>query len=158
MENEFNKYAKNNNLDITLKLTALTLSSTTSYINNYNSMIETLLKKHSKKYDIFFYYGSYTTKYGPYFVDLEQYLSKEHIEKFDSNTLNKICIYNNKVVSLPVTLDIDALYSNKILLDKYNKTIPKTWEELINTSKYILSEERRLYNNTSLIAYNGLFN
>eukprot|EP00833_Pecoramyces_ruminatium_P011174 jgi/Orpsp1_1/1185206/evm.model.c7180000092786.1 len=45
------------------------------------------------------------------------------------------------------------LYSNKILLNKYNKTVPKTWNELIETSKYITERE----NDSELIAYNGLF-
>ena len=45
------------------------------------------------------------------------------------------------------------LYYNKVLLQKYGKTIPETWDELIDTSKYILEKE----NNTNLIGYNGLF-
>eukprot|EP00833_Pecoramyces_ruminatium_P013862 jgi/Orpsp1_1/1187894/evm.model.d7180000061000.1 len=121
-------------------------------------MVDTLLGKHSKKYDIYFFYSTSTEDYGSHFVNLEQYLSKEHIENFDSIILNKLCLYNNKVVALPVTLDIDALYSNQALLNKYNKNIPKTWDELIETSKYILNEERKVNNNTDLIAYNGLFN
>ncbi|OUM65798.1 hypothetical protein PIROE2DRAFT_59777 [Piromyces sp. E2] len=36
------------------------------------------------------------------------------------------------------------------------KEIPKTWEELLNTSKFIYDEEKK-YNNT-IIRYNGLFN
>jgi len=46
-----------------------------------------------------------------------------------------------------------ALYSNKILLEKYDKPIPKTWDELIETAKYIMEQE----NDPQLIAYNGLF-
>jgi len=45
------------------------------------------------------------------------------------------------------------LYSNTKLLKKYNKRIPKTWDELIETSKYIMERE----NDPELIAYNGLF-
>jgi len=37
------------------------------------------------------------------------------------------------------------------LLDKYQKSIPKTWDELKNTTKYILEQE----NNPELIGYNG---
>jgi len=44
------------------------------------------------------------------------------------------------------------------LLEKYDKRVPKTWDELIETSQYILEKERVLYNNTNLLAYNGLFN
>ncbi|KAL6630325.1 periplasmic binding protein-like II [Neocallimastix californiae] len=117
-------------------------------------MIENLLFRNSVKYDIYFYYGSYTEKYGPYFVNLEKYLSKEHIEKFDKDVIKNVCLYNNVIVGLPVTLDIDCLYSNINLLNTYNETIPKTWDQLINTSKRILEGEK----DNNLIAYNGLFN
>ncbi|ORX76240.1 hypothetical protein BCR32DRAFT_304052 [Anaeromyces robustus] len=59
--------------------------------------------------------------------------------------------------SLPITLEYSVLYSNMILLNKYNKTVPKTWNELLETGKYILNEEKK-QNNTDLIGYNGLFN
>jgi len=52
-------------------------------------------------------------------------------------------------------MDIGSLYSNKVLLSKYNKRPPKTWDELIETSKYILEEEKKI-GNTDLIGYNGL--
>jgi len=48
------------------------------------------------------------------------------------------------------------LYSNRELLKKYNLKPPKTWDQLIKASKYILEEEKKL-NNTDLIGYNGLF-
>lgn len=50
----------------------------------------------------------------------------------------------------------DVLYANKALLNKYNKRIPKTWDELLITAKYIIEEERKI-GNTELLAYNGLF-
>lgn len=50
-----------------------------------------------------------------------------------------------------------VLFSNKKLLKQYNKPVPKTWDELIKTSKYILKQERRYNNNTELIGYNGAF-
>jgi len=48
------------------------------------------------------------------------------------------------------------MYSNESYLKKYNKRIPKTWNELIETSIYILEKEKEK-NNTNLVAYNGLF-
>jgi len=49
------------------------------------------------------------------------------------------------------------LYSNNILLRKYKKPVPKTWDEMIETAKYILDEEKKL-NNTDLVGYNGSYN
>eukprot|EP00833_Pecoramyces_ruminatium_P016536 jgi/Orpsp1_1/1190568/evm.model.d7180000079818.1 len=76
---------------------------------------------------------------------------------YDSGILSSTCQYNNKLVGLPISIDIDALYSNINLLSKYNKEIPKTWDELLETASYILNEEKKK-NNTDLIGYNGLFN
>jgi len=49
-----------------------------------------------------------------------------------------------------------VLYSNNYYLQKYNITIPKTWNELINITEYVLEEEHKL-NNYNIIGYNGLF-
>jgi len=49
-----------------------------------------------------------------------------------------------------------TLYSNLSLLGKYNREIPKTWDQLRETGKYILNEELK-NNNTELMIYNGLF-
>eukprot|EP00833_Pecoramyces_ruminatium_P008823 jgi/Orpsp1_1/1182855/evm.model.c7180000082928.1 len=39
-------------------------------------------------------------------------------------------------------------------LNKYNKTSPETWDELLETVKYIMKEEKKL-NNTDIIGYKG---
>jgi len=39
-------------------------------------------------------------------------------------------------------LDYTVLYSNTDLLKKYNKEIPKTWDELYSTGKYIMEEKK----------------
>jgi len=41
-------------------------------------------------------------------------------------------------------------------LDKYKKPVPETWDELIETSKYIIKQEHA-QNNTDIIAFNGLY-
>jgi len=42
------------------------------------------------------------------------------------------------------------------LLEKYNKTIPKTWDDVLITGKYILEKEKEI-GNTDLMGYNGLY-
>ena len=56
----------------------------------------------------------------------------------------------------PVYIDVATLFSNQELLSKYNKDVPKTWDELMSTSKYIFEEEKKL--NNTIMRYNGLFN
>eukprot|EP00833_Pecoramyces_ruminatium_P010193 jgi/Orpsp1_1/1184225/evm.model.c7180000088615.1 len=79
---------------------------------------------------------------------------------YDKHIIDQVCYCKDnkdKLVELPITLSTNGLFSNKQLLDKYHKDIPKTCNELINTSKEILEKERAL-NNTELVGYNGLMN
>jgi len=55
-----------------------------------------------------------------------------------------------------MTLSLTVLYYNEELLNKYEKRVPKTWDELIDTSLMILKEEEKR-GNTELSTYNGLF-
>jgi len=66
-----------------------------------------------------------------------------------------VSLYKDKLLGLPIVLSTTVLFSNKELLDKYHKPIPKTWDELIETGKEILEKERLLYNNSDIIGYNG---
>ncbi len=56
----------------------------------------------------------------------------------------------------PLFTGYDVLYSNINLLNEYDRPIPKTWDELIETSRYILREEKAK-GNSDLVAFNGLF-
>eukprot|EP00833_Pecoramyces_ruminatium_P010649 jgi/Orpsp1_1/1184681/evm.model.c7180000090536.1 len=152
----FNKYAKENNIDIDLKMHLLTAYNFSITLENSNMMYESLLKKKRSKYDIYFYDSSWTQKFCPYFIDLRQYLEEEHINMYNKDIVSKTCLCQNSLIGLPLVLNYDGLYSNKFLLQKYNKTVPKTWNELLETGKEILEKERAL-NNTELIGYNGLF-
>ncbi|ORX87618.1 periplasmic binding protein-like II, partial [Anaeromyces robustus] len=156
-ENEFNNYSLNNNLNITLSINMLSTTNSSFSFINYGSTTDSLLKKKSNKYDIFIYDNLYISEYEPYLIDLTEYFEQDDINKFDQNILNKMCRHNNRLVGFPARINYSVLYSNKYLLSKYNKNIPKTWDELISTSKEILNEEKKL-NNTDLISYNGLFN
>jgi len=42
------------------------------------------------------------------------------------------------------------------ILERYNKTIPKTWKELLDTGKYILEKEKER-GNPDILIYNGAF-
>lgn len=49
---------------------------------------------------------------------------------------------NGKLVALPAFTDAPALYYRKDLLEKYGKSVPKTWSELAATAKEIQDAER----------------
>jgi len=55
---EFNKYAKENNLNIHLELNLLIISNFSISIESTNTMNETLLKRKDKFYDVYLYDSS----------------------------------------------------------------------------------------------------
>jgi len=53
---------------------------------------------------------------------------------------------------------MNVLFSNQELLDKYGMRVPKTWDELMNTSKFIVEKEKQQNFKSTLKRYNGSFN
>jgi len=151
LENEFNSYAQEKGLDITLKMEILKHEQATDSYAFFKSLIESSLRK--SKLDIYFYDNKYTSIYGPYLMDLNKVLSKETIEINDPKILEETCTYNGQLVGIPMGMSYEVLFSNRNLLSKYGKTAPKTWEELLEICKDIKEKE----NNDELICYNGLF-
>ncbi len=49
---------------------------------------------------------------------------------------------NGKLVALPFYTDAPALFYRKDLLEKYNKQVPRTWDEMTATAKEIMDKER----------------
>jgi len=149
---EFNEnYGKSNNITVILELLTPESGST---LDNFRSTVEIFLKK--KKYDIYIYENVYISMYSPYLLDLNEYLSKDIIDMYDPKIISDLCYYNNKLLGLPIFLIYTAFYVNRTFLEKYNKPIPKTWDEMVDIGKFILNEERK-ENNTDLSGYNGLF-
>ncbi|OUM64345.1 hypothetical protein PIROE2DRAFT_8898 [Piromyces sp. E2] len=144
---EFNKYAKRKNIDVELDINLYTTSNSSFSTNDYGSTIEYLLSKGSTKYDIFFYDSINTPTLSKYFVDLKKWLGEDHINLYSSELISKLCSYDNKLVGLPIYIDYSILYANTELLKQYNKNIPKTWDELLETASYIYKKEKEKGNN-----------
>jgi len=158
IEGGFIEYTKKNNLDIQINYNVLTPWTSTINVQDYSSMVEQIIKGKSNKYDVFFYYGAYTRKYANYFEDITKYVSKEIIEQYDENLLRETCSSDdNELVALPIFLSISTLFSRRDLLIKYNKRPPRTWDELMETSK-IIAEGEKKQNKTELKRYNGCVN
>ena len=108
----FNAFAKENNIDITVNLELFISNKTTSTTDYFVSVIDTLLKKHSPKYDIYFYDNIYTIRYSQHFIDLKEYLEKEHIDLYPNVLKSEAFSYNNKLIGL-VIYQITIIILNK---------------------------------------------
>jgi len=151
---DFNEYSKKNNLDITLELTIFSSSNSTVLKNGDSVTLQSLLANKSTKYDIYLFFFSDTASINEHLLDLNEYISPEITDMYYSDVFNRTCFYDNRLVGFPLTRSYIALYSNKELLNKYEKPIPKTWEDLLETAEYIEGEEKR-NNNTNYISLTG---
>ena len=78
----------------------LTNLNSTGGSDSYSSTLEVLLKKKSVKYDLYFYDDIYSNRFDPYLEDLNKYIEKEHVDKFDKNIINEISYYKDKLVGI----------------------------------------------------------
>jgi multiple sugar transport system substrate-binding protein len=53
--------------------------------------------------------------------------------------------YKGRLFAVPWYIDAGLLYYRKDLLKKYNRPVPRTWQELARTAKYITEREKELY-------------
>jgi len=152
---EFNKYSNKYDLDITVTLDLYKSNNSTKFVNNHSSIIESFLQEKDTTYDLIFYDNVYSQKLGTHLLNLKKYISKDLIDLYNSEIISQSCVWEDKLVGLPVYIEYSVLCSNMKLLNKYSKRIPKTWDELLYTSKYILDKEKE--NNDKLKGYNGFF-
>ena len=74
------------------------------------------------------------------FVDLSDHMKDVVDDHFPSIIESQTV--NGKLVALPAFTDAPALYYRKDLLDKYGKSVPKTWDEMAATAKEVMDKER----------------
>jgi multiple sugar transport system substrate-binding protein len=53
--------------------------------------------------------------------------------------------YEGKPYAIPWYIDAGLLYYRKDVLKRYGRRVPRTWQELVDTAKYITERERQLY-------------
>eukprot|EP00833_Pecoramyces_ruminatium_P003884 jgi/Orpsp1_1/1177916/evm.model.c7180000063310.1 len=94
---KFNKYSKENNLDISL---IININTGSLNVTAQNEFILNLFKKKSTKYDLYLYDNIYSSNYGDYFLDLNEYLPKSHLDIFNNDIISNSCVYNDKLIGL----------------------------------------------------------
>ena len=75
-----------------------------------------------------------------HFVDLKPHVD-DIIEDFVPAAIESQTV-DGKLVALPMFLGAPALYYRTDLLEKYGEKVPATWQELTDTAKKIMEEER----------------
>ncbi len=106
---DYNKYAENNNLNITINIEILKYEKTMDSTTNFKSFVEESLKKNKNskknKFDIYFYDNRYTSMYGQYLVDLKENLPKELLKMYDTHSIEDTCYYNNELVGIVIAIN-----------------------------------------------------
>jgi len=65
----------------------------TDSFNSFKLFIESSLKKSNNTFDIYFFDNRYTSTFGSDLLNLKEFLPKEHIEMYDSETIKETCTY-----------------------------------------------------------------
>jgi len=84
-------------------MTVLSPQISTADLDDYGTTIDSLLLKKNQKYDMFFYFSTYSKKYASHLVNLRDYLSEEYINVFDENVLKNGCSsYDDELIALVI--------------------------------------------------------
>jgi len=102
MINDFNKYAKDNDLDITLHLNLFSELNSTSLVTDYESMLDALFNKKSDKYDLVFFDNVYSVRFGPHLLDLYKIMPKDYIDMYMEGVASKTCLYKDKLIGFVI--------------------------------------------------------
>lgn len=73
-------------------------------------------------------------------LDLKPY--SKGVEKFHTQPVITNNTVGGRLVAMPLYLDAGMMYYRKDLLEKYNLSVPETWQELIAAAKTIMDGER----------------
>lgn len=74
-------------------------------------------------------------------LDLTPYVPQEEVKRHFPSVISNNTI-NGQLLAMPLYTDVGILYYRKDLLEKYNRSVPQTWEELTETAKIIIEGER----------------
>ena len=102
IEEEFNGYAEQNNLNFTVNVELVVYDKPTDTYSNFHQLTESFLKKNRNKYDIYYYDSKYSNVFGPYLADLKYLLPKDIIDIYDPKIINETSIYEDKLIGLVI--------------------------------------------------------
>lgn len=77
----------------------------------------------------------------PHLLDLTPYVPQEEIDQHFESIIENNTV-DGKLLALPLYTDVGILYYRKDLLEKYGRSVPRTWDELTETAAHIQQKER----------------
>lgn len=77
-----------------------------------------------------------------HFVDFYDYGAEEVIDKHFAAIVENNTTTDGRLVAMPWFTDAGLLYYRTDLLEKYDRQVPETWDDLEATAQYIMEKER----------------
>lgn len=100
------------------------------------------LEAESPKVDVYQIDVIWPGDLAPHFIDLYDYGAKDIADKHFQAIIDNNTTTDGRLVAIPWFTDAGLLYYRTDLLDKYDREVPETWDELEETARYIMEEER----------------
>lgn len=104
------------------------------------SLYQQLLAAQSGDVDVFQIDVVWPGMLANHMVDLSEYTDGAEDKHFQSLIRNNTV--DGRLVAMPWFTDAGVLYYRKDLLDKYDQTVPETWEQLTETAETVMKAER----------------
>lgn len=108
------------------------------------ALYQQLLASKSNEIDVLMIDVVWPAMLQEHLLDLSPYIDEStlagHFPVFVDN--NRI---NSRLVAIPWFMDVGMLYYRKDLLERFDRPVPKTWNELYQTASYVQEEIRKQY-------------
>ncbi|MHB8061657.1 MAG: ABC transporter substrate-binding protein, partial [Ruminiclostridium sp.] len=133
---EFNK----ENPNITVEYVELPADATKK-----NQTLSTILQAKDKSMDLFLVDTTWPESYtaSGWLEPMDDVLTEKERSEYMQNPLGA-CTIDGHLMALPVFMDAGVLLYRKDLLEKYNYEAPKTWDEMTEQAKNIMSKEKNV--------------
>lgn len=104
------------------------------------------LEAESPKVDVYQIDVIWPGDLGEHFIDFYDYGAEKVVDKHFDSIIQNNTTPDGRLVALPWFTDAGLLYYRSDLLEKYDREVPETWDELEETARYIMKKEREAGN------------